>query len=52
MKAFREMFKLVLAVGLTVLSAASAQNVASNVNPETGVPEGWPDPAALDFDTV
>ena len=39
-------------LSLAVLGAASAQTAAPSVNPETGVPESWPDPAALDFDTV
>ena len=38
-----------LAVAPLLLSAASAQNAAPNVNPETGVPESWPDPAALEI---
>ena len=52
MKVFGKTNNLVLALSLTVLSAVSAQNAAPNVDPETGVPAGWPDPATLKFDTV
>ena len=52
MKAFQTVCQGVLAVSLAVTGLGTAQDAAPNINPETGVPEGWPDPAALNFDTV
>ncbi len=39
---------LVLVAG----SAQAASPALNALNPETGIPKGWPDPAALEFDTV
>ncbi len=54
MKAFRGVYQGFLVISLAVTGMGTAQNAAPapSVNPETGVPAGWPDPAALDFDTV
>jgi predicted Zn-dependent peptidase len=43
---------LALLVGSVTAQTATAPTEAPAVNPETGVPESWPDPAALRFGDV